>query len=777
MAYIRDWVTVEDAANVLITTGALPTHEIGDLLLWILSKDDALGGGYSTSSPGWMVLDRQTGNAALGSAVIWKFASSSNETRPMASSSDTDAHHTVMLSIADAHPTLPFNATASTANVAASQFSSPSVTTTVNDCLMIWAISADGAVTSPLSNPGAHHLMSQDAATISTAVAWGFQKLSGSTPTITWTQSLSEETNRLTLAIRNSTNGRIPAYVDRSINPARVITPLHHFSTLNNIQFPATLNLPTIGNKTTVFDAAAATADFGINPYSSAISSTPLQAAATFQNGFKLLYTTAININSGTIGCSFGVATPRDALTDVGKTSETGTLITFVDSENPNTQYTAYHIAASDSNPNYVGRAIFVINPRQTTTAEVISGTLNTGQITGTVFTTAVPRGATSLYYSELHHIDKLVVAGGDINHPVDVEGLYSVGNSYRLPVIQQTGASALISYTPIQIGGGDEIYCSLENSALQFPRIFDKSTKQLSYHANPRDIGISYYGRTSSDVIKHINSIVTSPSEFYWDIHASASSSASYDFSGLSIIGAAVNLKNVTTFSGMSFIGCTVITASNCILDECTITNVPISGNSILVNSSSLIQNCLINVSRVSASLSWCQTNNPSIFNNTSFVNTASAGHALTMTQSGTFTFTGNTFTGFGASGTVNAALYNNSSGSITLNIINGDVPTYRDGFGAITIINNTKTLTLTGLIADSEIRIFRVSDNVELGGTESSLTTFEHNYNYVSDVVVDIIIMHLNYDYLRISSITLGANGLTIPVQQRVDRVYNNP
>lgn len=774
MAFIRDWATSEVTVNRSHVTASMPTHVTNDLLLWILSKDDSVGPYVAISSgSGWAVLNRQVANAAVGSAIMWKFASSSNEAAPIASSSDADAHHTVMLSIGDAHPTLPFNVTASTSNAPQSQFTSSAVTTTTNDCLMIWAVSSDGAVTSALPNPGVHHLMSQDSATVSTAVAWGFQRNSGSTPRITWTQSLSEDTNRMTLAIANATNGRIPAYIDRSINPATVITPLHHFSTLNGIIFPGTLaGISTIGSKSTFFRAAVATADFGINPYSSAITLSPTLTPVTSSSGFRLGFTTPRTYSSGTIACSFGCATPRNALTNLAKTSQTGTIVTLVDGTSASL---SYHIAAADSNPDSVSRSVFAINPRQRTTTITGSATFNSAVVTGVLFTTSTPKGAASFYFSEMVHIDKLVVAGGDTNYPVDVDGLYSIGNSYRLPVIQQTGASSLLSYTPIQIGGGDQVNFALLNSTLQFPRIYDASKRQLSYHASPYDIGISYYGNPL-DVISHKDSIISSPSPYYWDIHVSASSSASYDFSGLTIVGAGVTLRNVTTFTSMNFIGASYISASSCALNECIISTVPSGGASFVVNSSSSIQNCTINVSTLNAGEGWCYTTTPNIFANNSFVSTGTAGHALVLLQTGTYSFTGNTFTGFGLSGSVNAALFNNSSGSITLNIVDGDVPTYRDGINALTVINNAKTLTLTNIVEDSEIRVFRSSDNVELASTESSTTTFEYQYNYVNDIDVDIVVLHISYEYLRLSSITLGSEGVSIPVQQRLDRVYSN-
>jgi hypothetical protein len=86
-------------------------------------------------------------------------------------------------------------------------------------------------------------------------------------------------------------------------------------------------------------------------------------------------------------------------------------------------------------------------------------------------------------------------------------------------------------------------------------------------------------------------------------------------------------------------------------------------------------------------------------------------------------------------------------------------------------------KTLSLTGLIAASEVRILAHGTTTELSGIESSGTTFDYNYTYVSNTYVDIIIMSLNYNYYRVENYLLPVDGGSIPIQQITDRVYSNP
>lgn len=86
--------------------------------------------------------------------------------------------------------------------------------------------------------------------------------------------------------------------------------------------------------------------------------------------------------------------------------------------------------------------------------------------------------------------------------------------------------------------------------------------------------------------------------------------------------------------------------------------------------------------------------------------------------------------------------------------------------------------SLSLTGLKANSEVRVFRTSDDVELAGIEDSGTSFTYNYSWTGvDTDVYIVIHHLNYLPIRYDGQTLGQSGLTLPIQQVGDRQYSNP
>jgi hypothetical protein len=105
----------------------------------------------------------------------------------------------------------------------------------------------------------------------------------------------------------------------------------------------------------------------------------------------------------------------------------------------------------------------------------------------------------------------------------------------------------------------------------------------------------------------------------------------------------------------------------------------------------------------------------------NLTFISDGS-GHALYITKGGTYVLDGYTFTGYGADGTTDAAVYNDSGSPVTLNIVNGSSPTVRNGTGATTTVTQSATLTVAGAWADSEIRIYETGTTTEVAGIENS-------------------------------------------------------
>lgn len=153
--------------------------------------------------------------------------------------------------------------------------------------------------------------------------------------------------------------------------------------------------------------------------------------------------------------------------------------------------------------------------------------------------------------------------------------------------------------------------------------------------------------------------------------------------------------------------------------------------------------------------------------------------GHAIEITTTGTVSFSGNTFSGYGNTGTTNAAIYNNSGGTVTLNIVGGGgTPTYRNAAGSTTNVVASYSITLTGLKTGSEVRAYLGTDpatSTEIAGTESSGSTFVFSHS-VPGQTGYIQIINFDYQPFRLD-IVYSSTDREIPISQVVDRVASNP
>ena len=155
--------------------------------------------------------------------------------------------------------------------------------------------------------------------------------------------------------------------------------------------------------------------------------------------------------------------------------------------------------------------------------------------------------------------------------------------------------------------------------------------------------------------------------------------------------------------------------------------------------------------------------------------------------TVTGTVTFDNWLFDGSGTdvywaglTGNLTIALTNGANASTSL--------TAAPGTSTVTF-ENSVALSITNLRANTEVRIYRTSDNSVLDGIEDVVTLdwldtsvtpnvqyYKHVYSYNAGVLggVDTYIMIFNKDYLdiRLNYTLLSANG-SLLIQQTFDRV----
>jgi len=247
-------------------------------------------------------------------------------------------------------------------------------------------------------------------------------------------------------------------------------------------------------------------------------------------------------------------------------------------------------------------------------------------------------------------------------------------------------------------------------------------------------------------------------------------------------LFGEVVTLNTLCTSDSDKFIECVTvvpggITLTNPSFSNCDAVTLTATGDAISGGSTAQHNTATGNP--------FITTNSLAKISNHDFDNTGGVGHAILINTAGTYSFTGNTFAGYGANASNDAAIYNNSGGLVTINISGGgDTPTVRNGAGASTVINNNVAVTLSGLKDNTEVRVL---DNVTgefLDGIENATagTTDNRSFTFslAASTVVDIAIFNVAYvlpPNNRIEDFTVPTSAATIPISQVRDRNYVNP
>jgi hypothetical protein len=156
------------------------------------------------------------------------------------------------------------------------------------------------------------------------------------------------------------------------------------------------------------------------------------------------------------------------------------------------------------------------------------------------------------------------------------------------------------------------------------------------------------------------------------------------------------------------------------------------------------------------------------------------SDGHAVELTtpRVAAQTSKGNRFTGYGATASNDAAIYNNSGGSVAITATDGSLVsehTYRNGGGASTTVTAAITISFTGFVVGTEIRVYKTSDDSEAAGIE---TTVADPWDASLQAGVSYYIRAMYKGYIPVSF-----NGQTFSgsqsfnLNQKADPNYSNP
>jgi hypothetical protein len=218
----------------------------------------------------------------------------------------------------------------------------------------------------------------------------------------------------------------------------------------------------------------------------------------------------------------------------------------------------------------------------------------------------------------------------------------------------------------------------------------------------------------------------------------------------------------------------------------SCTLTNTTVTNTAFISQSGATLSNCTFSNHTSEYSQSFILSDDPSLISNCSFDNTDGSGSALEVNTAGTYTFTGNTFTGYSElNQNGSSTMVNSSGGEVTMSVVGGgDTLSFRNVGASTTSIEANVSITLTGsafipFISGStpvytEVRILNAGTTNEIAG-EEDVTTGGFTFSVTSGQSVDIVVHNLYYVYQKVLSFSTTSD-TTLPLSRTIDRNYVN-
>lgn len=696
MAYIVGSASYDSGGVVNALTVALPPHQAGDLLLAQVGQDTGTG---TFSATDWFVIGAHAASSATRNGWLGRIATSDSTPSPTFQSTLTDDMVVTIYVIRDAD-TSSTVANALHASVKADVTgsgpqASPTLTTTIPNCLLLYSFGYDGAgfvVLDPSEVTFVERVNSN--AFVSQASGFYQQQAAGAIPSIEANCTANDGGTAWVLAVKNATGGAL------SPTSTRTGTNLMRFSGAST---DANLTADALSNIAATI--AGKTVD------SNALSLTQTQDDADALGGRYEYYSSAALLADHWVGSRWALASTANL---VGKIVSISWRVAV------NSLYgdDGWIVVFADSTGDWA--AFRLLRPYQLKESEPINSIIRPDMATPLASGGAVDWTDITHIGFGYHRISaaSTSVKGISLMRVITIEAPIMVAGSQATPVsavsigalfsptgiglpgtYDAQGEGQLLLRSSIQIGDGSrQTYYNGLGTSIEFPADFVALGKQKFWNVPAEGVEIRVKA-SATDTIRFGGGAIRGASRQKFVIDPTSSPSAYYDFAGAVFLGLSVTWQAGITCNGASFVECYTITANGGTFDECSF--------------------------RRSSSAIALTTGDPGEISNCEFTS-AGTGHAIEITQPGTYTFAGNTFEGYGADGTTDAAIYNNSGGAVTLNITGGgDTPTVRNGTGASTTVNNNVSITIEGLVAGSALRVERVSDNALMVENASTSTS----------------------------------------------------
>lgn len=814
MAKIVGTQVSQTTAAAASFTASLPPHITGDLLLVFVVQDGGTGTfSFNAGTTGWAFIGTQAAGGSIRSIWAYKVAASGAEASPIIDSTLSDDWTGSALAVRYADTGVVYEGTpAKVDSSAATTHVSGAVTSSTNGGLVLtgWGMDCGSTVRTAKTLMSAMRCASKSYGIsngVSHAIGYKLQETAGSTGTVTAYQSTSCTGQSWSIVIPDATSGgsrqpdivtsieELRWYGDFGTHDATTTwqSPGNFPGIINatecvngtqyNIQVVGTTDFTLIGaannNVGTIFTATGAGTGTGtvsptVNGYG--FSAVISQAATVLQTDLWGSYAglTSLETYESLCGGSHTISSTDFTnkifsvtwTTSVGSTSayagSLGVLVGFSDGTN----FNLYQVnSRAKAHTALAPQTAFI--DLDSATPYATSGTLNKAAITrvGYFYHRTPPAStAQSVYVKNATLFSNVAIIGGGTPSPATFVDYHNALNSWNgLEWSKLQGSAQVLGKSPIQVGNGGTNVTVFDSSAssLEFPPAWSATSVtnwQMDWNVGVNALTVGVYGGASDNITVGAG-VIAAAVEQDFTIHASASTSGTYSFTGESIVG-----KNVTWKTG---IPCTGVTFSQC--DE-----IAFKGAS--------ITNCTIKkTTSTDAACSW-DADGATVTGTTIDVTSTSAAYHLELGTAVTaITLADVTFTG---TPTTDKVHVRKTTGTVTITISGtttlaaGDVTT--EG-ATVSIVAPTleRGISFTGLQTGTSIQVFTSGTQTKIYGDDSTAgSTFAFDDATAGSITVDYTIQKAGYLPQRVTGQVLtgavGTGQIDVSVTQIVDRAY---
>lgn len=734
-------------------------YDAGDLLFAFSTGDTgAPTWGCSNGIGTWTQLFALSNTASF--TCWWKYAAASGEGDVVFTSNVNESYSGCLVAVRDVFqgytsgsPPLQSNATATGTRIAL-----PTITTTAANSLVLAAISSSGTSSLAFVEDALQDLVKVDGLAEGMAVGWFFKATAGLTTAYNATSMASSAGSKAVIECRAPAGGAtvIPTYPvsDASI----LLTPSPGIAWDSNTAIAATADTKygtsIAGRTTNDATIAAAVTDIGIDKgaFMSFAGITNAASATAISGAEAIVAATRYNVGTRNILTHFRHAAPSSNQRLSPISSGRGIWFGMQSGATSLTNWKVWQVHGSDA-PMPPGAVRPIIVNASNTDTIATAGTLSNTDVRSYGFWVSGLGVLTNqATFGPMWAMDSTVIAGGVAAEPVVISQIVQAAALNKVRYSSQLqGENQMLCLQAIQFGNGgtNPLYLKVNGGAVEFPGRKNVASKIVNYNGIDDSIGWTF-NPGASDTVDLAGTAFASVNKYHWRVHASASASATYNFSGVALNGAGdVQLRPVTTFNGMSFTLCPTIYTNGASVTDSSFTN-----SKVFVTSPA----------------------NAALITQSSFTKTSGTSHAIEISGTAdSIILSGLNFTGYAATNgsTGNEAIYVNiASGTVTLNISGGNTPSIRTAGATVNVVSGA-TVTFTGLPTLTDIVILTAGTSTILQQIDQNAGT-SYAWGYSGTPTVDVGFIKEGYVPLYIRNLSLSTTDSSIPVAMTADRNF---